>query len=146
MSQEAPSKLTIPRRPLKGDKSPSSCLMASHTSTGKSHQLSIETSSLRTFFFWSNTGAMTEFTSSLPISGCQSSRIIYKPSVALNYTQLVQSKDASKYDPLVDTWSLSVLLVKLECHRLPKYFKHYTTSGTAWGEAIRAGSSACSAV
>lgn len=51
-------------------------------------------------------------------------------------TQLVQHKDALKYDPLVDTWSLSVLLAKLECHGLPKYFKHYTTSGTTWGKAM----------
>ena len=51
-------------------------------------------------------------------------------------TQLVQHKDALKYDPLVDTWSLSVLLVKLECRRLPKYLKHYKTSGTAWGKAM----------
>ncbi|KAL8945000.1 MAG: hypothetical protein Q9211_000390 [Gyalolechia sp. 1 TL-2023] len=50
--------------------------------------------------------------------------------------QLVPSKDASKYDPLVDIWSLSVLLVKLECDGLPEYFEHYKDSGAAWGEAM----------
>ncbi|KAL8895382.1 MAG: hypothetical protein Q9207_008197 [Kuettlingeria erythrocarpa] len=52
------------------------------------------------------------------------------------YTQLVRGKDAYMYDPLVDTWSVAVLLVKLQCGRLPGWLDHYKNSGTAWGEAI----------
>ena len=49
---------------------------------------------------------------------------------------LVERKYAEKYDSLVDNWSLSVLLVSLECGELPVYFQHYKHSGTAWAEAL----------
>lgn len=51
-------------------------------------------------------------------------------------TRLVKGKDAYKYNPLVDIWSVAVLLVKLKCGRLPNWLDSYMTSGTAWGEAI----------
>lgn len=45
-------------------------------------------------------------------------------------------RENPKYDPLVDIWSVGVLLVWLECRRLPKYKDGYQTSGTAWAEAL----------
>ncbi|KAL8652034.1 MAG: hypothetical protein Q9210_002920 [Variospora velana] len=50
--------------------------------------------------------------------------------------QLVKVRDAYKYDPLVDIWSVAVLLVELECGRLPNWLDRYINSGTAWGEEI----------
>lgn len=52
------------------------------------------------------------------------------------FARLRQRKDAKKYDPLVDNWSLSVLLVKLDCRQLPEYRSHYADYGTAWGEKM----------
>ena len=45
-------------------------------------------------------------------------------------------QDDPKYGPLVDIWSVAVLLVRLECGQLAKYPDHYQTSGTAWAEAL----------
>ena len=45
-------------------------------------------------------------------------------------------KAEAKYDALVDIWSLAVLLVKLECGKLPKYRDHYAINGKAWGNAM----------
>ncbi|KAL8931805.1 MAG: hypothetical protein Q9216_007066 [Gyalolechia sp. 2 TL-2023] len=41
-----------------------------------------------------------------------------------------------KYSPLVDIWSVGVLLIRLECGRLPRYQDHYRASGAAWAEAV----------
>lgn len=48
-----------------------------------------------------------------------------------------QGKAAFRYNPLVDIWSLAVLLVQLECGALPKYDSGlYDSAATAWGEAM----------
>ncbi|CAF9905871.1 MAG: hypothetical protein GOMPHAMPRED_003395 [Gomphillus americanus] len=52
------------------------------------------------------------------------------------YAGLVGRGNGKKYDPLVDNWSLSVLLVSLECYHLPKFSKHYAQSGTAWAKKV----------
>ena len=41
-----------------------------------------------------------------------------------------------RYCPLVDIWSLGVLLVHLECRKLPKYPNYFRKSGTLWAETI----------
>ncbi|KAI0399057.1 kinase-like domain-containing protein, partial [Xylaria palmicola] len=45
-------------------------------------------------------------------------------------------QDSRRYSPLVDLWSLGVLLVRLECGRLPDYENEYQTSGIAWAQVL----------
>ena len=49
---------------------------------------------------------------------------------------LVGKRHWKKYEPLVDNWSLSVLLVNLECHQLPEYSRYYSRSETAWAKEL----------
>lgn len=42
----------------------------------------------------------------------------------------------ARYFPLVDIWSLAVLLVKLECGKLPDYREHHNYSGGIWGDTM----------
>ncbi|KAI9757081.1 MAG: hypothetical protein M1815_002195 [Lichina confinis] len=51
-------------------------------------------------------------------------------------TRLVRCRNSARYDPLVDIWSLAVLLVERECGGLPKYLKHHMDSGWAWGDLM----------
>lgn len=51
-------------------------------------------------------------------------------------TRLSKSNDASNYDPLVDIWSLAVLLVKMVCRKLPTYSKSYESAGTTWSKVM----------
>lgn len=109
---------------------------------GKSLRSSIETSSQRTVLIrhWSPDKIQVKLAdfglarqSDILKTFCGS---LSYAAPEIYYTQLVRGKNAYMYDPLVDTWCVGVLLIKLQCCRLPGWLDHYETSGTAWGEAI----------
>ncbi|CAJ2508643.1 Uu.00g136690.m01.CDS01 [Anthostomella pinea] len=56
-------------------------------------------------------------------------------------TQTPLSKNYTKYDSMVDVWSLGLLLVKLVCGQLPRFLQAYVTAGMTWAAAVRVKSS-----